>query len=80
MFKSNSAILNTLLTLLNERLFDDGATRATWVREKVLHVSPFNVPPDGDARWREFFPNGTAPLRNTMCFRCGDAGLARACA
>ncbi|EOD39556.1 hypothetical protein EMIHUDRAFT_200064 [Emiliania huxleyi CCMP1516] len=26
-FKSNSAILNTLLTLLNERLFDDGAKR-----------------------------------------------------
>ena len=26
-FKSNSAILNTLLTLLNERLFDDGASR-----------------------------------------------------
>ena len=33
-FKSNSAILNTLLTLLNERLFDDGATRGAVPRPR----------------------------------------------
>ena len=49
------------------------------VRDQFLQ-SPAEYVASGDARWREFFPNGTAPLRNTMCFRCGDAGLARACA
>jgi MoxR-like ATPase len=43
-FKANSAILNTLLTLLNERLFDNGSAR-TKVREgrRVQHCLLCNV-------------------------------------
>ena len=45
-YKSNSAILNTLLTLLNERLFDDGADR---VRVPLLSaVAASNEGPESD--------------------------------
>ena len=49
-------------------------------------ASPDDRVTAGDARWDAWFRgNGTAAedntteLRNTMCFRCGDAGLARSC-
>ena len=43
-FKANSAILNTLLTILNERLFDNGTERN---RVPLLClVSPFFLPPN----------------------------------
>ena len=55
-FKANSAILNSLLTLLNERLFDDGAARraAAHRRRRVERapdsdeldaLRPFSPPP-----------------------------------
>ena len=45
-FKANSAILNTLLTLLNERLFDEGAER---VRVPLLSaVAASNEGPESD--------------------------------
>ena len=44
-FKANSAILNSLLTLLNERLFDDGAARAAPLRTAV---AASNELPDSD--------------------------------
>ena len=45
-FKANSAILNSLLTLLNERLFDDGAARVTAPLRTAVAAS--NELPDSD--------------------------------
>lgn len=41
-FKANSAILNTLLTILNERLFDNGTERITV--PLICLASPFLCP------------------------------------
>ena len=41
-FKANSAILNTLLTILNERLFDNGSSR---VRVPLVCLVSFVQPP-----------------------------------
>ena len=40
-FKANSAILNTLLTVLNERLFDNGAVRETVPLLCLVRLVPF---------------------------------------
>ena len=50
----------------------------TDVREKFLQNQDAYAAA-GDARWTEFFAE-EATLWNTMCYRCGDAGLARECA
>jgi len=42
-FKANSAILNTLLTLLNERLFDNGNQRLEVPLLCLVSVPPLSV-------------------------------------
>ena len=49
-FKANSAILNTLLTILNERLFDNGSERnkVPLVCMVSLYIKPFFIHLGGD--------------------------------
>lgn len=46
-FKANSAILNTLLTLLNERLFDNGSQRD---KVPLVTLVSSSLPTVGDFR------------------------------
>jgi len=64
-FKANSAILNALLTLLNERVFDQGAERVA-VPLATLVAASNDVP--GDEALRAF--------HDRFLFRCGVAPVA----
>ena len=48
-FKANSAILNTLLTILNERLFDNGSSRI-----RVPLICLVGGPPDRCSTWTSY--------------------------
>ena len=58
-----------------ERLFFflNSEVRARFLEEPAKYVAA------GDKRWAEFYSNSSQALRNTMCYRCGDAGLSRSC-
>jgi len=64
-FKANSAILNTLLTILNERLFDNGADR---VRVPLICLVRCGRPPPARHSW--LHARSRAP---PVCSACGGA-------
>ena len=64
-FKANSAILNTLLTLLNERAFDNGPAREA--APLLVCVAASNERPDSDERPRPPPPPYCCPYPCPYC-------------
>lgn len=80
-FKANSAILNALLTLLNERLFDNGNQRLpvpllclVWTSSlgHLLCAPVLRIPQSAFASWTA---SALALLRQAICSRHGRATL-----
>jgi len=65
-FKANSAILNTLLTLLNERAFDNGPAREA--APLLVCVAASNERPDSDERPRPPPPSLLLPLPVSLLY------------
>ena len=64
-FKANSAILNTLLTVLNERLFDNGAVRETVPLLCLVRLMPFAVAAITAPTWMRSFHRLLCLVGNT---------------